>query len=265
MRASLLVHPALLVERLADKVQQRRRLKRLKGTVAEGLVRGHIDSLELLDIATRLRPNVIYDVGANVGTWARLARARFPQAHIHAFEPLRHHLAGFQASAVGADPRVTLHPIALGTTSEDKPLLVTSFSDASSFLPLTNDNRTLYDLEVVSEESVPVAPMDIYVAAQRLPYPDLIKADVQGFELEVFRGGAQCLAHTKAIICEVSFLELYAGQPLFHDIVGFLAERGFGVAAFSITTDLGFPLKQADVLFVARSHFPQLHGGGAAA
>src|SRR6266480_1184379 len=92
MRLELLYRPRLLIERLASLSIHRRRLARLDGTIAEGLQLGHIDSLELLDLVRPLEPRVIYDVGANVGTWAKLARAALPDSAIHAFEPLPEHV-----------------------------------------------------------------------------------------------------------------------------------------------------------------------------
>ena len=34
-------------------------------------------------------PRVIYDVGANVGGWAHIAKQRWPLAYIHCFEPVQ--------------------------------------------------------------------------------------------------------------------------------------------------------------------------------
>ena len=56
-----------------------------------------------------------------------------------------------------------------------------------------------------------------------------MKADVQGFELEVFRGGQATLAAAKALECELSFLPLYDGQPLFVDVVEWLRATGFAL------------------------------------
>ena len=73
MRRSLLYDPRVLCERLAELFAARRRRAQLRGTVAECLSDGHIDSLELLQMVRPLNPTVIYDVGANVGTFSRLA------------------------------------------------------------------------------------------------------------------------------------------------------------------------------------------------
>jgi FkbM family methyltransferase len=55
----------------------------------------------------------------------------------------------------------------------------------------------------------------------------LIKLDVQGAELDVLRHGTATLAGALVIECEVEFLPLYKGQPLFGDVCGLLTAQGF--------------------------------------
>ena len=83
----------------------------------------------------------------------------------------------------------------------------------------------------------------------QLPTPDLIKLDVQGFELEVLRGAEKSLAQTKAVLLEASFQNFYQGQCRFDELVSWLAAAGLHVRAFGHGTALGRPLVQSDVLF----------------
>jgi FkbM family methyltransferase len=56
---------------------------------------------------------------------------------------------------------------------------------------------------------------------------DYLKADTQGYELEIMRNGTTALANTLVIECEVEFVPLYRGQPLFGDVQCFLRDQGF--------------------------------------
>lgn len=56
---------------------------------------------------------------------------------------------------------------------------------------------------------------------------DFFKIDVQGAELSVFRGARNALQQALVIWTEVSFVELYKGQPLFADIDRCLRNSGF--------------------------------------
>lgn len=250
MRTELLYNPRLLCERLAEMSLEGRRLARLRGTVAEGLHRGHIDSLELLELLREDPPRVIYDIGANVGTWALLAKAVFPRAEVHCFEPLDRLKGEFDARTRGV-AGIHRHALALGAAAATMPMRVTDFVDASSLLEMADASFLHYRLRPAGEVMVRVERLDDYVAAAGLPPPDLVKLDIQGYELEALRGAGDCLRSASAVLSEVSFVELYKGQCLFHDVVGFLAGRGFLLCALGSGTELGHRLTQADALFVS--------------
>ncbi|NCA10408.1 FkbM family methyltransferase [bacterium] len=64
-------------------------------------------------------------------------------------------------------------------------------------------------------------------------FGEFIKLDAQGAELEILRGADRLLAdRTVAIVAEVSFCELYEGQPLFGDVAAYLQTRGFSFYGF---------------------------------
>jgi FkbM family methyltransferase len=56
---------------------------------------------------------------------------------------------------------------------------------------------------------------------------DLLVLDLQGAEIEVLRGGLQTLTAAKAVICEVSKLQVYEGGALYTDVVSFMKSAGF--------------------------------------
>lgn len=250
MRLSLFYNPLDLLERLATASRRQRRHRRLLGTPAAALSFGHIDSLELLELLQPIPPAVIYDIGANIGTWTCLAKSIFPSAQVEAFEPLATHFSGFRQWTAPWPNDVRLHACALGVNEGTADMQVMSFSDASSLLPLAAAGREEFNIQFSSVQPVPVMPLDVLVARAKLAPPDLIKLDVQGSELDVLRGGERCLTHARAVLCEVSFRPYYEGQPLFADVVAFMRERGFDLCALGESTALGAPLVQADALFM---------------
>lgn len=87
------------------------------------------------------------------------------------------------------------------------------------------------------------------ISFKTLPQPDVVKLDIQGFELEALKGFDHWLGSVKFIICEVSFKEYYVEQPLFSDILVYLSSFKFQPFAFGYNTPVGRELNQIDVLF----------------
>jgi hypothetical protein len=87
-----------------------------------------------------------------------------------------------------------------------------------------------------------------------LPIPDLLKLDVQGYELEVLKGAEKALRQMSAILIEVNFIDIHKGAPLIDELVLFLRDKGF--VAYDICALTRRPLDQAlwqaDFIFVPR-------------
>ena len=94
--------------------------------------------------------------------------------------------------------------------------------------------------------------LDEYLDSQRLPMPDLIKLDVEGAELKALDGAKKALVHAKYAILEVSFVERHLGQPIFHDVIDFMASHSFHLHAFPHDLPLGLPVMSCDLLFAKR-------------
>jgi hypothetical protein len=95
------------------------------------------------------------------------------------------------------------------------------------------------------------------IKLDELTPPVLTKIDVQGFEASVVRGLNDLLPVIDFILCELSFRELYAGQPLAAELILRFAQQGFYLSSVSnVTNDTsGLPL-QADFLFTSNRFKP---------
>lgn len=252
-RISALI-PGRLITMMDSVVNRRKNIARLEKIAAREnqLSLQHIDSLELLEIIKNDLSNpIIYDVGANIGTWAKLALAIFPNAEIQCFEPLPDH-AKSCSELFHNNPNVKVHTIALGATNYTDNINVVSLTDASSLLELSEDCKEKYHLSVTGKVEITVKKLDDFITDNSLRTPDVIKLDIQGFELEALKGASETLEKTKYILAEVSFTEFYKGQAYFSDIVSYLNTQGFELCALSESTRTGELLEQTDVLFKKR-------------
>jgi len=182
-----------------------------------------LGSVPLPDAAT------VLDVGANRGQFALLALERFPSASVHSLEPLPGAFSALEALAK-EEPRLRVHRVAAGSKAGTAVLHVSRRDDSSSLLPITD--RQIAFAPGSSERGrleVEVHPLD-EMTGTTLLRPLVIKIDVQGGELDVLRGAERTLDSTDALLIECSFVELYAGQPLAHEVIAHLATRGFRLA-----------------------------------
>jgi len=96
--------------------------------------------------------------------------------------------------------------------------------------PVLEAFQNLHELvTLVAEHSVHTVRLDDMVDLDDV---DLIKIDVQGAELAVFRGGAAVLERALMVWTEVEFVSLYENQPLFADVDICLREAGYQFHTF---------------------------------
>jgi hypothetical protein len=119
--------------------------------------------------------------------------------------------------------------------------------DQSSVLDATDEQ-----LRGTSTLEVPIRTLDSFLAEGAFTNPGIVKADVQGYELDVIRGAAATLARTAVVLLEVSFREIYRGLPLASQVISEMADHRFRLA--DVCSYAQRPrdgaLVQSDLLFV---------------
>jgi hypothetical protein len=128
---------------------------------------------------------------------------------------------------------------------------VSKRDDSSSLLPIGAAQIAAFPgTAEAREEVVLVHRLEDHLRPDRVRRPCLLKIDVQGFELYVLKGAGETLDLVDEILVEASFVELYDGQPLAHEIVNYLGERGFRLADISsVSRQRGGRALQAEFLF----------------
>ena len=193
----------------------------------KGLRHGVGAAIEHKDFLKKLNCKFIIDAGANCGQFALAARVLCHSAIIHSFEPLPKPADKFQL-VLGDDPKVKLHQVALGVVNEKRTMHISQSDDSSSLLPISDLQETLFPGTSEAEETtVTVVSLDTLFSTKDIVGSALLKIDVQGYELEVLRGCATLLDNFTHIYVECSFVELYEGQALAHEVIEYLQGHGF--------------------------------------
>jgi FkbM family methyltransferase len=219
-------------------------------TYIHALLSGTAAGTEHTRLLLNLECNYVVDIGANRGQFALAARQSFPQATIISFEPLKEPAILFRR-VFRSDPNVKLHEFAIGMDEEDLIIYVTEDDDSSSLLPTTPLQNNLFPGTFPKEErSVQVKPLDAVLDAEEIQSPALLKLDVQGYELRALEGCRSLLPLFSYIYVECSFVELYVGQSLAHEVISFLQEYGFIVSGvYNLYYDKQGAAIQGDFLF----------------
>ena len=175
----------------------------------------------------QLNIDTVLDIGGNIGLFSKTMRQMLPDAQIYAFEPLPDCYAQMSNRMKG-DKKYQGFNCGLGEKEETLLIQKNSHAPSSSFLELGDKHKEAFPFTAESEKiSVPVRRLDDMVQDLNLGKNIMIKVDVQGFEDKVLRGGLKTFDKAKLLIMELSYQELYKGQPLFNDIYQELAKLGF--------------------------------------
>jgi len=178
--------------------------------------------------------DLVFDVGANIGQYAKHLRQFGYSGRIVSFEPLSSAHAKLVAAS-NNDPLWEVAPrTAIGNRDGEISINISTNSVSSSVLPMLElHTKSAPESEYYASETVKLSRLDtaasIYLSqsAQSI----YLKIDVQGLETQVLEGASQILPSVKGIQLELSLVPLYEGEPLFRDMLDNMNKLGYELFA----------------------------------
>jgi FkbM family methyltransferase len=179
------------------------------------------------------RPEVVFDVGANVGQTLASSRRAWPQSRIVCFEPSSKPLAELRR-AVDADPLAEAHQIALSDVEGDLELHEFEVSTANSLLNPVIDASSPDFLRSGTTSLVRATTLDAWCTQHSVDKIDLLKIDTQGADGRVLAGASGLLRAQKIALVyfEVIFANHYVAQQTFGGCEALLAAHGYRFVDF---------------------------------
>jgi FkbM family methyltransferase len=170
-------------------------------------------------------PNLVFDVGANIGQSVLEFRQSFPEATIYAFEPIK---AAFEklSTIVDGDIKASAHQVGLSRTSGDATMTSSGHSTGNRIVRNNNNDRAV--------EIVPLKTGDDFCSERNIEYIDFLKIDAEGHDLDVVLGFRNMLISKK-----IKFVQVECGLARqnsihvpFADFHSLMASFGYGFVGF---------------------------------
>jgi FkbM family methyltransferase len=164
------------------------------------------------------------DIGGNVGEYSAELRRRYPALEIHVFEPSSTNVGRLRERFNG-DFRITIVPSAVS----DAPGQAVLYADVSGsgMGSLVQRELTHRGIGFRAQETVPVVRFADYwsdaLGGRRL---DIVKLDIEGFELAALHGFGDALAATAVLQFEFGGCNVDT-RTFFRDFWQLFETRGF--------------------------------------
>lgn len=229
-----------------------RHLAKTPPVIKEGSTERPIGNVRMFleDIRERgFRPKGIIDVGANQGNWTRMALAVFPNAKVTMIEPQKEMC---ESLIKLCSENQAVNFIQAGAGRKKGELIQTIWEDlaGSSFIIEPNDEMLRKGRQRITQ----MVTIDDVVKDRKDFTPDLVKLDIQGFELEALNGATSLFGKTQLFILETSLYHFHPKVPVAADCIQFMGDNGYEL--YDITEYLRRPLDgalgQIDLAFALR-------------
>lgn len=147
-----------------------------------------IEANECMQALKDIKQPRIFDIGANIGTFATWLARAFPNGRVYCFEPQRavfQQLAG--NAAINNLYNVYTYNIGLGAEDTWTTFREPSYFDSYDYGMFTLNKET-YVPRGEDTYTVEIKTLDTFVAQHNIDRVDLLKIDVEGMDVEVLQG-----------------------------------------------------------------------------
>jgi FkbM family methyltransferase len=200
---------------------------------------------------------VVFDVGAHAGQYTKLFARAASHGRVYAFEPGSYARSILRTVVwLHGLSNVAVVPIALGSEARLETLTIPLKSSGSFGFGLSHLGKPSERWRAVAQEIVALTTIDGVVKALNLDRLDFIKADIEGWELQLLHGAEDTLGRFRPrLLLELSGTALARAGDRLVDAFAFLAAHGYrafrlepraGLAPVSAPVDGDFWFIQAD-------------------
>ena len=172
---------------------------------------------------------VIFDVGAHKGESIKFFKNIFRSAEVFSFEPSPENFR--ELELVANDFGTKVLNVAIGEVSDYVTFYQQDLSHLGGLLPINSNSKdSLGYAEKATNDEITVSCLTLndVVHDFEIHSIDILKVDVQGFEVGVLNGGNDALLRTKLVMIEISLYDFYdESKGTWFDVNRIMGELGF--------------------------------------
>jgi FkbM family methyltransferase len=150
---------------------------------------------------------VLFDIGANIGTYSQKLKATFPFAKVYAIEPNQNTFNILKKNLQNTD----IGYFNLGLSSSSKKERIYTYKEK-----ITSEHASFYKnvfLDVhlnsdIVDFEVETVTLDDFCTQYNIPLIDFLKIDTEGHEYEVLKGGVYIMKENRVKIIQFEFNEM---------------------------------------------------------
>jgi FkbM family methyltransferase len=170
----------------------------------------------------------VFDVGANVGDYSEAALKANPEVQLHCFEPSEAHYKLLHLRLPAE--KVRINPFGLSDAAETRSLH--KDGDVTGLASLISRDLSHLHIQLDKLESVQLDTGDSYVIRHAIDRIDLMKIDVEGWEMSVLKGFTATFAKRIVRCCQFEFGHAHIERrENFRDFYRFFVDQGFTMGA----------------------------------
>lgn len=198
---------------------------------------------------------IIFDVGAYVGDVTAFYQRMWPKASYYLFEPLPENVKVLR-NRFRDTPTVHIIPKAVGSEAGKQIMWIGGqANEMSSLHQRPEDGRRYYRHLLQEGPEVEVITLDDFMEDEDIKKVHVLKADIQGGELNMLKGFIGGLRYKRALMVymEVFFTPMYDGAPLLWEMWRVLDHYKYSLFDLYVLgrARVNRQLKYGDVLFVS--------------
>lgn len=186
--------------------------------------------------------NVVYDVGACMGSFSRYMKTVLPNAQYYLFEANVIYLPQLM------DPNFNAFIVTLSNEDGKEVDFFAGLNTGDSYY---KETTAIYDTQPAKKMTC--TTLDALISKNNLPIPNFLKIDTQGSELDILNASTSLMGKTEMILCECPIIEYNKGAPKISDYLEFFKDYDYIPVEVTQIHRAEDTVLQIDVLYMLRS------------